>query len=296
MLAKLAAMFKKTTQHGVFSILLMLILIACQPSSPSPSLTPQTDDIPLATVGEITINQADIDAEFVLLPESIQEHIDTASYQQHILQTLIRRAVLSQRAKDIGLDKKNDIRYQIERNRNSILIAALRNWKIKQLPTPQASLIADYYQEHLQDFSIPEQVHARHILVYKQKKAQWIYAQLKHKKDSFKHLVTRYSLDDSTNTLGGDLNWFSHGIMVPNFDKAVFALKKPGDISHPIQTTFGWHIIELMDRHAASQTPLSDVHDEIIQILRQKNLDQWVNDLVKESAPELHYTPDLNKQ
>lgn len=285
MLAKLAGMLNKTTQL-TFYVLLMISLDACQAFTPEKPLVSQVHSTILAKVGSQIITQADVDAELRALPQQIQEDVQTRSYQQSILQTLIRRAVLTQRAKDMALDNNPDIRHQIERNRDSILIEALRHWKIKQIPTPKATAISNYYQQHLEDFTTPEQVHARHILVRSQKKAQWIYKQLIHKKDNFKHLVALYSLDDSTQSLDGDLNWFSRGIMVPAFEKAVFSLKEAGDISHPVQTKFGWHIIELLDHHLASQARLAHVHDDIVQILRQKKLDQWMNDLVKESHPQ----------
>jgi len=291
MLAKLAGMFKKTTQL-IFYTLLIYALNACQSDSPENVLPPQIHRMILAKVGEHIITQEDVDAEWRALPEQIQEHMQRALYQQHILKTLIRRAVLSQRANDVGLDNNPDIHRRIERNRDSIMIEALRNWKIKQLPTPQEKDIQHYYQQHLADFSIPEQVHARHILLHDKKQAQWVYKQLIRKKDSFENLAMHYSLDDSNKTRGGDLNWFPRGSMVAAFEKAVFSLKNVGDISPPVKTKFGWHIIELLDHHPTSQASLKDVHGDIIQIIRQQKLDQWMNALVKESHP--YILPDSN--
>jgi len=241
----------------------------------------------LAKVGDHIITQEDVDAEFRDLPEQIQNHMQRDSYQQHILTTLIRRAVLSQRASQVGLDNNPDIHRRIARNRDSILIEALKDWEIKQLSPPTASDIQQYYQHHLSDFSIPEQIHARHILLHDQKKAQWVYQQLLHKTDTFENLAMHYSLDDSNKSRGGDLNWFPRGTMVPAFEKAAFSLKKVGDISPPIHTQFGWHIIQLLGHHDTSQASLQAVQDDIIQILRQQSLDQWMDKLVKESHPQI---------
>ncbi|MBL1353101.1 MAG: peptidylprolyl isomerase [Zetaproteobacteria bacterium] len=279
-------MFQKTTQF-IFYTLLIFTLNACQVSKPENTLTAQTHAMVLAKVGTHIITQEDVDAELRALPEQVQEHIQRASYQQYILTTLIQRAVLSQRAKDVGLDNNPSIRRRIEHDRDSIMIEALRNWKIKQLPPPQEITIQQYYQHHLSDFSIPEQVHARHILLHNKKQAAWVYHQLIHKKDSFENLAIHYSLDDSNKSRGGDLNWFPRGTMLPAFEKAVFALKKTGDISHPVHTKFGWHIIEILEHHPASQSSLQDVRDDIVQTLRQQKLDQWVDHLVKESRPEI---------
>jgi len=291
MLAKLAVMFKKITQRICYSLLLCT-LNACQSPSSDSTKTLQVQAMMLAKVGNHIITQDDVDAELRSFPDKIQQQMQADIYQQHVLNTLIRRAALSQRASDMGFENHPDIHRRIERNRDSIMIEALRHWKIKQLPKPSKVVIQQYYQQHLSDFSISEQVHARHILLHDKKQAQKVYQQLKHQKDSFENLAMRYSLDDSNKSRGGDLNWFSRGVMVPAFEKAVFALKKSGDISPPVKTKFGWHIIELLARHPASQASLKDVQDDIVQILLQQKLDQWMNALVKESHP--YILPDSN--
>jgi len=292
MLAKLAGMFNKTTQLIIYT-LLICTLAACQTSTTADdTLTLQPQGIVLAKVGGHTITQEDVDAELRNLPEQLREQASHEHEQQIILTTLIRRAVLSQRATDMGFDNNPDIHRRIERNKDSILIEALRNWKIKQLTQPLDTEIQQYYQHHLSDFTVPEQIHARHILLHDKKLAQKIYQQLKHHKDNFENLAMQYSLDDSNKSRGGDLNWFPRGAMVPAFEKAAFALKKIGDFSHPVHTQFGWHIIQLLERHPASQASLQEVRGDIVQILLQQKLDQWVDGLVKDSHP--YILPDVS--
>ncbi|MDQ6973236.1 MAG: peptidylprolyl isomerase [Mariprofundaceae bacterium] len=288
-------MFKKTTQT-LISIGLAFSLGACQFSTPEPPLTPSIQSPALVVVGTRTITQADVDAELRSLPEQIQEHMQRTTYQHYILQTLIRRAVLSQRAMDVGMANHPEVQRRIQRNRDSIMIEALKEWKVKQLPTPQESTIQQYYQQHLADFTMPEQVHVRQILVHDKQQALRIYSQLIHKQHNFDHFVMRYTLkNDANQPLGGDLNWFVRGTMLPAFEKAAFALKKIGDISHPVHTKFGWHIIELLGHQPESITTIQDVYDDIVQILRQRELDKWVDNLVKESSPS-YFTPHTNKR
>lgn len=66
--------------------------------------------------------------------------------------------------------------------------------------------------------------------------------------EDFAMLASRYSQDPGTAKNGGELNWFGTGRMVPEFEQAAFALQKPGQVSKPIQTRFGWHIIKLIDK------------------------------------------------
>jgi len=98
-----------------------------------------------------------------------------------------------------------------------------------------------------------EQVWARHILVADQATAQTIYQQLLGGAD-FATLATQNSLDTNSNSSGGDLGWFGKGTMLPAFETAAFALKI-GEISAPVQTTAGWHVIQVLGHEVR---PLTD--------------------------------------
>jgi foldase protein PrsA len=103
--------------------------------------------------------------------------------------------------------------------------------------------VNDYLkQQHLQ-IGQPSQVQARHILVKTQGQANAIEAQLKKGAD-FATLAKANSIDPGSKDKGGELGWFGPGQMVPAFQKAAFALQ-PGQISAPVQTPFGWHVIQV---------------------------------------------------
>jgi peptidyl-prolyl cis-trans isomerase SurA len=109
----------------------------------------------------------------------------------------------------------------------------------------------------------PGEVHAAHILISvpngadtvtvsdAQSKIDTIYTKLK-EGVAFEDLAKEYSGDPSSAVRGGDLSWFGSGMMVPEFNDAVFALKEPGDISDPVRTQFGFHIIKLLDKRGLS--------------------------------------------
>eukprot|EP00831_Metopus_contortus_P078854 TRINITY_DN7722_c0_g5_i1.p2 TRINITY_DN7722_c0_g5~~TRINITY_DN7722_c0_g5_i1.p2 ORF type:complete len:1018 (-),score=312.90 TRINITY_DN7722_c0_g5_i1:1310-4363(-) len=144
--------------------------------------------------------------------------------------------------------------------------------------------IAAYFAANQASFQQPEQLHARHILVMvkdsdpdsvkenAKKKIEEAYKKAKAGED-FAALAVEYS-EGPTGPNGGDLGWFGRKAMVPEFEKAAFALKK-GEISEPVKTKFGWHIIKLEDIKDASAKTLDDVKDELtLQIAREKASDK----------------------
>ncbi len=114
-----------------------------------------------------------------------------------------------------------------------------------------------------------EQVWARHILVADEATAKDVIARLKSGED-FATLAIQLSQDTGSAANGGDLGWFGKGAMVPEFEQAAFALKNPGDISDPVQSQFGYHIIQLI---AKQDRPLSA--DQVNQA-KDKAFSDWL--------------------
>jgi parvulin-like peptidyl-prolyl isomerase len=138
--------------------------------------------------------------------------------------------------------------------------------------------IKSYYDSHKSQYGQPESREVRHILVQKKALADQLYAQLK-SGANFATLAKRYSKDPGSASNGGKLT-VSKGQTVPEFDKTAFKLKK-GQLSAPIKTQYGYHIIQAVsDVKPAQSTPLSKVKASIRQQLeqQQKNeaMTKWV--------------------
>jgi len=140
--------------------------------------------------------------------------------------------------------------------------------------------VAAFYADNAETYFVtPERVRARHILFMAQEgvtkeqddaaraKAVDVIAQLKKGKD-FASLA-KLSDDKGSGAKGGELGWFTRGQMVPPFEEAVFALK-PGEISEPVRTAFGWHVIKLEAREAQRTRSLDEVRGEIRQRLGEE--------------------------
>jgi len=157
--------------------------------------------------------------------------------------------------------------------------------------------IKDYYDGHREVYTTPQTRVVRHILVAAKDKAlaDKLYGQLKAGAD-FATLAKKYSIDPGSKSQGGELT-ITRGQTVPEFDKTAFALKT-GELSKPIKTQFGWHII-LAEKAAKPRqsTPFKQVKESIRQqLLQQKRndaLQKWLDGVKKEYASKISYATGL---
>jgi len=132
-----------------------------------------------------------------------------------------------------------------------------------------------YYEDNQQQYSTPEQVRASHILLMTQgkddadvkKRAEEILAKAKAPGADFAKLANQYTEEDAGKTKGGDLDYFSKGQMVPEFDKVAFALQ-PGQTSDIVKTQFGYHIIKVTDKKPATSKSINEVKGQIEDSLK----------------------------
>ena len=125
------------------------------------------------------------------------------------------------------------------------------------------------YDEQVQKLKPEEEAQASHILVATEAEAKDLKEKLKNGGD-FAALAKEHSKDPGSKDTGGDLGFFTRGQMVPQFEEVVFSMNK-GDVSDPVQTQFGWHIIKLVDKRTKAPPAFEVVKDRILQsMLLQK--------------------------
>jgi parvulin-like peptidyl-prolyl isomerase len=151
--------------------------------------------------------------------------------------------------------------------------------------------IQEHYEKNKKDYKVPSSREVRHILVSGKALADRLHSDLENG-GNFAALAKRHSKDPGSKANGGKLT-VRKGETVPPFDKAAFSLKK-GELSNPVKTTYGWHIIEaLSDVKAPTTTPLKDVKEQIRQQLlqerRQKAVSDWTKDLNKDFDEKIAY-------
>lgn len=140
-----------------------------------------------------------------------------------------------------------------------------------------------FYDQNQARMKTPPRVHLRHILIKadpqapaadRQKareKAEGLLAQIKDGGD-FAQLAAGNSDDPGSKTQGGDLSWVTPGQTVPGFEKAAFALKQPNDLSPVVETRFGYHVIQLVERQEGQTVPFEQAKNRIGAMLRDEKM------------------------
>ena len=184
----------------------------------------------------------------------------------NLLEMLINNRVIMQGAKKAGVLDRPEIKRQLRLAKEQIVGQTYLDELLKARVTEEE--MRALYDEEVKNFRRDEEIHARHILLKTEKEAKDVIVQLKAGAD-FAELANKKSLDE--NTEGGDLGYFTKSMMIPEFGDAVFDMKK-GQLSGPIKTPFGWHVVLVEDKRLANPPSFEDVRDDIERAVMEKQL------------------------
>jgi peptidyl-prolyl cis-trans isomerase C len=217
----------------------------------------------LAEVGGRTVLSAEFEAtrleERRRAVAANQLNALTTTAKEQTLERLIdaRRFALEARARK--LDQRPDIARQIENAIDTVLSEALAHEIAAATPTDDAAL-RRYYDAHVDAYREVPRVRARHVVVRSEAEAFAILGKLRRHAD-FAALAREHNVD-STRESGGDLGWVRRGAMVPAFEQALFGLR-PGEVSQPIRTPYGFHLVQAIEIEPARTKPFATVADDV---------------------------------
>ena len=172
-----------------------------------------------------------------------------------------------------------------EKLRNEAVVQKYVGTKVLTQVAVTDQAAREFYDKNQEKMQRPERAHLRHILVGvkpgtaeadKEKardKAEGLLEKIQNGED-FAKLAAENSDDPGSRMRGGDLSWISRGQTVPPFEKAAFALTKPDELSGVVESQFGFHIIQLVEREAASAVPFEEARPRITEMLQKMQAEE----------------------
>lgn len=238
----------------------------------------QKNDV-LATVGNRTITRGDVETLLHSLNPQTAAQFQSEEGIRNLTRELASQELFYLDAIDRGMDKDAEYLQEVDRAKANILKQYALGSFLDSVKLTESE-IADFYNENKAYFASPARVKASHILVDDAETAEKISEEIRNGRP-FEEAAGEYSKCPSKNA-GGDLGDFTRGRMVPEFENAAFDMEK-GQISAPVKTQFGYHLIKVYDKQDAGQQSLDEARDQIVeQLTSQKQQDVYaarVNEL-----------------
>jgi peptidyl-prolyl cis-trans isomerase D len=248
-----------------------------------------------AVAGWVTVSDAEVDAEYRRRNEKVKVDVVPVTAAAFRAQVTVTDADLSARF------EANKEPYRIG-ERRKFKYALVDVEQVRSALTVTDADVQEFYTKNIGQYTTPAQVRASHILFQTSGKdeatvrtqAEAVLAQAKAPGADFAALARQHSEDASNKELGGDLNYFGRGRMVPEFEAAAFSMK-PGDISDLVKTQFGFHIIKLVDTQPEVVRPMTEVREEIADQLRWQKAQTEAESIANAVASSAKSLSDLER-
>lgn len=241
------------------------------------------EDYVIMRIGTDEIKRSEIEKVWqVIFPAGNAPNFDTLDVRvkNNLLRGVANEHVLLKEAKkDASLVDSPEVRERVRTAENQIIIQEFLKRKTKDAVTDEK--LKELYDQQMKNRGErPEEVRARHILLKSEADAKALTKKIK-KGEDFAAVAKDKSEDKASGASGGDLGWFTADRMTPEFSKAAFALKK-GEVSEPIKTDFGWHIIKLEDRRITPAPTFEQLKEELKNQLGRKAVMDYVASVTKD--------------
>ena len=251
----------------------------CSKNSSSEAPASASDPV-IARVNGVDIKQSDL----ALAEEDVGADMQAASPEakrEHLISYLADIIMVTQAADKKNLADNPDFKRRLAFLRNKLLMGFELQQEAKTALTDEA--LRQTYDEAVKSMSGQEEVRARHILVESEDEAKAILEQLKGGAD-FATVAKEKSKDPGA-AEGGDLGYFTKDQMVPEFADVAFKMY-PGQLSNPVKTQFGWHVIKVEDKRTRQPPEFEKVKDQIEAYLARKAQSDFITKLRQSAKVE----------
>lgn len=265
----------------------LLLIASCakkEGEQPKKADSGKSTVIALVKLNEIGMTKDDIEKELQGMPEAVREaFLQDSSQFMRFLEDMANKEALYQEAVKKGIDKDSALQKKLEYYKKVTIIQMLLEKELSHKVKVSDSEIKEYYKKNMGELASPEQIRLSHIMTKSEATIKKAYERIKNGED-FAKVAKEVSEDKESAKAGGDIGEFEKGNMPPEFDKAVQKVKK-GEISTPIKTEFGYHIIKVTDRKKGKNVDISNIKEDIRRVLLQEKqkeiLDKYLQDIKK---------------
>lgn len=235
----------------------------------------------LATVGKNKVTMGDAALTYSTLPDQMRTQPDDRMLEA-ITEQIASEYALMEKALADGLEKSPEVQARLKAARRATLAEMYITAELARRVDDKA--LKEGYEAMVADFPEEEEVRARHILVEEEDDAKAITKALRGTDEDFAKLAAEKSTGPS-GASGGDLGYFVKSAMVAPFAEAAFSMK-PGEISDPVKTQFGWHVIKLEDRRMRKPPAFEDLEQQLRQQLTQASAQEIIAEVKEEAEIE----------
>lgn len=209
----------------------------------------------------------------------LEAQVPFSEFYTKAVDVLVNGKLLYQAAQEAKIEDSDEYKKQLKTASEDLLRKVYLE-KVVAEKVNDGLVEAFYNEEYIKNFKSKPEVKAKHILVSDEKTAQEVVEKL-NKGEKFDDIAKKYTKDSSV-----DLGYFSEDIMVPEFTKAAFALKKGEYTKKPVKTQFGYHVILVEDMRDSEPLALKDLEPQIKNALVQKTIAETFDELYKNSKIE----------
>jgi peptidyl-prolyl cis-trans isomerase C len=268
----------KKSLYFIILAFFVFVLIGCDREKGS-------DGPVLAKINKEKITQDDFLKEVSRVPEWAREQFKGKEGRGKFLDELIKRELIYQDAQKMRLDKDEEYVAKVKEFEKMTLVSLILKKEVEEKSKVDDAEVKAFFDQNQDKFRIGTEIKASHILVETEEEANNVLERI-NKGEKFSELAKSLSKDKASAQKGGDLGYFGRGKMVPEFERAAVALK-PGEVSKPVRTRFGYHIIKLIDikkgEPANFEQSKESIRRQLLAEKRKRLFDSYVNGLKDKS-------------
>lgn len=234
-------------------------------------------NVELAKIGSKTITDADLKAVVGPVSDGQKAQINgDPEIKTRMVDNLVVEELFVQEAEKTGVTKDKEFQAGLERARRQLL--AQRYLQKSVQPKITDSNVKKYFDSNKAKYA-QDEVHAQHILLKEESGAKEVLEKVK-KGEDFETLAKKHSTDPSAAQNGGDLGFFTRARMVPQFADKAFSMKK-GEISEPVKSPFGWHIIKVLETREGKPVKFDEIKEEVKRDYQNESINDLIASLKK---------------